>query len=114
MTSGLKSGVRGNSAKQGDQLTSRSRIKSAGQLHFELVRGLLGTGENPSPDRSESNRMSSPVRRMRLTFDKSVLFKFVNKPNHGISVHAQYVGKLLLGLTVHEGELAEHPKLARM
>jgi hypothetical protein len=114
VASRLKSGGRGNFVEQGDELTASGGVQYADHLRFELVGGLLGAREHLPPHGRETNRVSSPVTRVGLAFDKSVLLKFVEEPNHGIAVEGQRVGQLLLGLTIGECELAEDSEVARV
>ena len=112
MDVGGQSGVTGDVLQQREEPGLVGLVESDQQLGVVFVGEVLGLAEQVTRRWGEMQRVGAPVAGVAAPLHQPTVFEIVDVSDHYVSVHTEFVGDLLLGLSLAGGQVSEQSKVS--
>lgn len=99
--------MRGKSAQLLDEVRPLGLVERCEDLVLDGLGLGFGFGEGPASAFGQMHRMGAPIGGMSSAAHQSAFFQFVDEPDHGVAVHVQQIGELLLTAPVDGHQVGE-------
>lgn len=104
----------GHAVQHGDELTALDLIERREHRGLQLVRHGVGVAQDLTRTVGELDGVSAPVDRVPGAPHEALSLQLVDEADHGVAVHPEQVGQLLLTETVGIAQVGQDAEVRRM